>query len=396
MNPISSLRKLGIKLVGDNGLLSAAAMKSVGLGPLRQMDIINQAKQRGIKEATDIQGIDKTSLDMAGEEQRQDQSAELQPGKVLDQDITNKTGQVDLDKKVQDEADRKTTAIQLAKILKENGMDVTPEEADGYISALSGINRSGNMIISPDMHKQHPGIPQGLVPDETVRINAEDERTKRAEAVQRRLIEQYQSNQNRRSYKEDFQIHDRVKKEIADVTKNAGYTSDTAALTKFGDIQSAYDNAVKAASVGGTLNPDTQIIINDFNKILDPASVVRESEFARSQLGESWYNNMIGLAQRVAQGGSLPLSVLKSYVDSVRVLSNNAKHRQEIAKQKVRAKIATVPGIANNPDKIEAYMEANFGDYGSGDGNSSIIGDPKVQMLLDNALEAAKAGKGGR
>ncbi len=52
------------------------------------------------------------------------------------------------------------------------------------------------------------------------------------------------------------------------------------------------------------LNATSQVVITNFNKILDPTSVVRESEYARSPEGQSFLAQLEGKAQRIMQGGA--------------------------------------------------------------------------------------------
>lgn len=54
----------------------------------------------------------------------------------------------------------------------------------------------------------------------------------------------------------------------------------------------------------GDLNATTQAIINSFSKILDPQSVVRESEYARSPEGVSLIQRIEGLGYKLSQGGA--------------------------------------------------------------------------------------------
>lgn len=51
-------------------------------------------------------------------------------------------------------------------------------------------------------------------------------------------------------------------------------------------------------------NAFDQTLINTFNKINDPSSVVRESEYARTAQGLSWANRIKGLGQKIKNGGA--------------------------------------------------------------------------------------------
>lgn len=52
------------------------------------------------------------------------------------------------------------------------------------------------------------------------------------------------------------------------------------------------------------LNATTQAIVTTFNKILDPTSVVRESEYDRTGAGQALLDNIQGKIARISQGGA--------------------------------------------------------------------------------------------
>lgn len=68
------------------------------------------------------------------------------------------------------------------------------------------------------------------------------------------------------------------------------------------------------------LNAATQAIVTTFNKILDPASVVRESEYARSPEGQAALNRLEGRMRSIVVGGpGLTPKDLKTFVDLSKV-----------------------------------------------------------------------------
>ena len=54
----------------------------------------------------------------------------------------------------------------------------------------------------------------------------------------------------------------------------------------------------------GDKNGGSQAVLVTFQKILDPTSVVRESEYARTASGQSFLNRLAGYEQKLAQGGA--------------------------------------------------------------------------------------------
>lgn len=72
-------------------------------------------------------------------------------------------------------------------------------------------------------------------------------------------------------------------------------------------------------------NVGDQAVITLYNKILDPLSVVRESEYARTPEGQSLLNRIAGFAQKVEAGGSgLTDSDRIEIARAAKVLINNA------------------------------------------------------------------------
>lgn len=68
------------------------------------------------------------------------------------------------------------------------------------------------------------------------------------------------------------------------------------------------------------LNAPTQAIITSFNKILDPMSVVRESEYARSAEGQAAFDRLQGKMQAIIRGGpGLTPANLRDFVSLAKV-----------------------------------------------------------------------------
>jgi hypothetical protein len=79
---------------------------------------------------------------------------------------------------------------------------------------------------------------------------------------------------------------------------------------------SIMDTAYKSYTSGGDKNVATQAIIATFNKILDPTSVVRESEYDRTAAGQALLSRIQGKYENIAQGGAgVTAETLKSAVE---------------------------------------------------------------------------------
>ena len=84
-------------------------------------------------------------------------------------------------------------------------------------------------------------------------------------------------------------------------------------------------------------NGGSQAIITTFNKILDPTSVVRETEYARSAHGVSLLQRMEGYRERLSKGGAgIPKAQLQEMVNTAaeflkRTKTSNAGVRRRLA-----------------------------------------------------------------
>ena len=66
----------------------------------------------------------------------------------------------------------------------------------------------------------------------------------------------------------------------------------------------------------GDMLSGSQAILISFNKLLDPTSVVRESEYARSATGQSALETMRGFVQKLGEGGAgVTIRELQTYRD---------------------------------------------------------------------------------
>lgn len=111
-------------------------------------------------------------------------------------------------------------------------------------------------------------------------------------------------------------------------------------------IRNSYQNIVN----GGDRSLNTQAIITSFNKILDPTSVVRESEYDRTAAGQSLLNRLQGKYDNIVAGGAgVTLSTLE---EAQKIAEEYLKGAQNsIVQQNIRAQeMATAFGL--NPDFV--------------------------------------------
>jgi hypothetical protein len=103
-------------------------------------------------------------------------------------------------------------------------------------------------------------------------------------------------------------------------------------------------------------NGGSQAIITTFNKILDPTSVVRETEYARSAHGVSLLQRMEGYRERLAKGGAgIPKAQLAEMVNTAaeflkRTQNSNVGVRRRLALTADRYNIPHELVFSDNPD----------------------------------------------
>lgn len=127
-----------------------------------------------------------------------------------------------------------------------------------------------------------------------------------------------------------------------DFTKaTSGYNS---VLDQTNKLQSVYNDYVSGGSTSA-IGVD-QVLISTLNKILDPTSVVRESEYNRTPENLSALNRMQGYYDKLLQGGAgLTDADRKTIMDTTKLLMEGAQktYDYEIGQAKMKAQAAGIP-----------------------------------------------------
>lgn len=126
---------------------------------------------------------------------------------------------------------------------------------------------------------------------------------------------------------------------------------------------------------GGNLNSGSQAILVTFQKILDPNSVVRESEYARSPEGLGLINRMQGAWDRLRMGGAgVPITELRGFAKTAQAFISGLQRSTDVVKKQVQdgAKLAGL-----DPSMV----------FGTGTGLPPTTGepssnDPAMQELM--------------
>ncbi len=98
------------------------------------------------------------------------------------------------------------------------------------------------------------------------------------------------------------------------------------ATTQIANVNDSYKAALDAMSKGQSINAASQGVLVTFQKMLDPTSVVRESEYARSGQGLSLLGRLEGMYTKLVQGGAgISAKDLKEFVDLSNTFLENYK-----------------------------------------------------------------------
>lgn len=101
--------------------------------------------------------------------------------------------------------------------------------------------------------------------------------------------------------------------------------------------QSLLMDAGMEAARRGDLAAGAQAVLVTFQKILDPTSVVRESEYARSAAGQSAISRIQGAYEQLASGGAgVPVSQLEKFAQLARDFVKTASSSSNLANEQKR------------------------------------------------------------
>lgn len=154
----------------------------------------------------------------------------------------------------------------------------------GDVFSERAAQRALQTGMTPDQAKPQPGV--------DVPYSAEVEAQKRSLAAAGRS--QVTVNTAERA---NFRDETTLRKEFGDLPT----------VKAFNEVSVQVKRAREAygiAKQGGSTNSADQVIVTVLNKVLDPASVVRESEYARTAEGQSVLSRLEGYFQKMKSGGA--------------------------------------------------------------------------------------------
>lgn len=144
-------------------------------------------------------------------------------------------------------------------------------------------------------------------------------------------------------------------------------------VKSFKEIDRQYGNVEKTynAYIRGEIkaNAADQALVTTLNKILDPTSVVRESEFERTAAGQSALAKLEGYARKLSKGGSgLTNKEREDLFNTMKIMHNSA-YNTYLQTAQTYTDMANRYGI--NPDDVVRYRPSR--QYGTSNNGKSGV-----------------------
>lgn len=169
--------------------------------------------------------------------------------------------------------------------------------------------------------------------------------------------------EEKRTREADQQLFDRADK-LRDEFRGSKVFKDFQEISRAANnIESAYENSLVAKD---KLAADQALVVS-FNKLLDPGSVVRESEFARTPQGQAAIRAAQGRIQQLFQGG---VGLTQEGRAEIR---NMASELLTQAQQGVQSEMEVFGNLA---DRFDVPRDMIFGGFGE---SFDIVGDAPQQ-----------------
>lgn len=330
-NPITQARKLGFPLVSKDGFLTGLAKMAAGVSPMDQIKNVLEARKRFDEDtARELENAGKATSNKAAE-----YNLNRAPIEDAQRDTVFGEGRTVFN---QSQAERAARGAKLAGSLvpgppnPDGSPIISPDAALGMAEGQKDIynlqNANPNEVLSPELadmlggsFKERAGQPvdrsqlqQGIAVQShrdaaQARLDA-----LRESAANRADARSGQMEMRRESinmgHGRDFQQE--IKPLI--VVTNAARRAETLA------------NYIKANPQA--LGVGSEAIVADWERQLDPMSVIREGEFTRALAGTPYASQAEVFVQRLTgTGGHLTPKLLKQFVDLIQVAAQYARQR---------------------------------------------------------------------
>lgn len=327
-NPLTALKKLGIRLVGDNGLLDTAAAAHYGLGPLAKQKMIDEARKTALTEATSIQDLEAGNLNMEGKRidntgklQTQNQSQQLFPHELKQKEVNANKGQLELD-----EANRLITSRNKARPKFAKDLGANEDEVDGLLELMQEAHKAGKIKLPANVAKE-----LGLDADTYVDNSIVDLRGQNKRAEQQiRAIEAAERRAAARDKVRDQTRFDKIYGKADEISRNRTtdpqFRADKIVLQRVDDAMEVMDKLRNTANA----DPKGQYVITNFNKVMDAMSVVRETEYARTGERSPLVTQIDNILRKWGKGeGGFNPDLLDEVMSVMKIAGDQAMARQE-------------------------------------------------------------------
>lgn len=195
---------------------------------------------------------------------------------------------------------------------KQNQVQTQSTQQGGFSNLINGIGNWTN---------EHPALTRGLIGAVFNGLINEDPRA----ALAGGIVHYYKERENQQNlqiqgFQDQIKLNELLQKQKEEKNKRSEYETNTAASLRkeledkqeikafaiingeHARLSTVYNDYLKNPNKR-SLNVLDQALINTYNKILDPNSVVRESEYARSPEGLSLIDRVDAIYNKLKSGG---------------------------------------------------------------------------------------------
>jgi hypothetical protein len=203
-------------------------------------------------------------------------------------------------------------AIQLYQQKAQIDAEVAAREADLKQNRVAQENERQNKIfeqlqsmddrtVSGDVKRVIEGGKGTEIQRKVSPIKTSAKRVIKDGIVSTEITQEFGGDNNKEQMQEDKQLFDMAGKLRDDFRKSQVFKDFQEVRRAGTNITSAYNRSI-SADAKDRLASDQALVIS-FNKMLDPGSVVRESEYARTPEGQAAIQNFLGRATQLFKGG---------------------------------------------------------------------------------------------
>jgi len=229
------------------------------------------------------------------------------------------------------------------------------EVAAGAIDPETGLTRAqryekDQAMLTPDWKNYLLTIPQGEKPSAAGYGKFLDEDANRKKPVTNITV----------NGREQFKDESQLRSEFSGLPIVKAYNE---IKTQAQRARGAYELAKQAEKEGKSASSTDQVIITVLNKVLDPESVVRESEYARTADGQAALSRLSGWLDKMKRGGAgISSSERASIMETIESLSSATEREYAPVEQRYRGLAGeygfkpdrVVPGAQNNAPRPTA------------------------------------------